>query len=195
MEDHVTPEGDEVQQPAVPTLNTITQTQVSSTTVAQNRALTAAGERRRKERHRAVSLAREYRFRQVSDMEVRREAKADTDIITLRGSAIVYDKPYTVADMFGEFEERMHAGCVTDLLGRGVDCRFLHNHGGMAYARTTSGTMDLIDTPGSLDVVVRLDARQQGANDLAIAVERGDENQMSFGMVVGQDDWGDKGRM
>lgn len=160
-----------------------------------NAALTKSQERRRKERHRAVSLAREYRFRQVQDMEVRRESQADTDIITLRGSAIVYDAPYTVADMFGEFEERMHAGCVTDLLGRGVDCRFLHNHGGMAYARTTSGTMDLIDTPGSLDVVVRLDARQQGANDLAIAVERGDENQMSVGMVVGQDEWGDNGRM
>ena len=192
MEDHDAPQGDEQHPAEKLEFDATTETEV---TPAQNRALTAAGERRRKERHRAVALAREYRYRQVSDMEVRREAKADTDVIVLRGSAIVYNKPYTVADMFGEFEERMHAGCVTDILDRGVDCRFLHNHGGMALARTTSGTLELIDTPTSLDVVVRMDARMQLANDLAIAVERGDENQMSVGMVVGQDEWGENGRM
>lgn len=162
---------------------------------AANPALVKAAERRRKERHRAVALSREYRFRQIPEMEVRREARDDTDIIILRGSAIVYDQPYTVVDMFGEFEERMHAGCVSNLLARGVDCRYLHNHGGMALGRTTSGTLELIDGPRSLDVVVYLDARQQLANDLAVAVERGDENQMSVGMIVGRDAWGDNGTM
>ena len=161
----------------------------------RNQALTKAAERRRKERHRAVALAREFRFRDVSELEVRRDAQADTDIITIRGSAIVYDAPYVVRDMFGEFEETMRPGCVSDVLSRGVDCRYLHNHDGMALARTKAGTLDLLDTGRSLDIVARLDARQQLANDLAIAIERGDENQMSVGMVVGRDSWGDDGKM
>jgi Escherichia/Staphylococcus phage prohead protease len=152
-------------------------------------------QRKRGPRPRAVPLAPEVRFFRPDSLEVRREAKDDTDEIIVRGSAIVYGTPYRVVDMFGEFEERIHAGSVSGLLARGVDCRFLFNHDGLPLGRTASRTLALIDGPSSLDIELRMDARQQLANDLAIAFERGDVSQMSVGMIVGNDKWGDNGQM
>ena len=147
----------------------------------------------RKERHRAVPLIPEVRHYNATDLEVR--SVRDSDEIIITGSAIVYDSPYVVRDIFGEFEERMMPGCVADLLNRGVDCRLLLNHEGLAMARTTARTLTLADTPRSLNIEARLDARQHLANDFAIAVERGDMNQMSVGMVVSLDEWGDNGTL
>ena len=153
---------------------------------------TATTAKRRKERHRAVPLHPEIRFFAPTGLEVRRETRSDaaTDDIIITGAPIAYNAPYRVVDMFGEFEERMHPGCVDEILARGVDCRFLLNHEGMAMARTTSGTLKLWDTPTEMRFEARLDARQQIANDFAIAVERGDMTQMSVGMIVGLDEWG-----
>src|ERR1700733_266199 len=82
-----------------------------------------------------VPLFAEYRRRPlVARVEVREQS--DTDQIVIRGSAIVYGQPYKVVDKFGEFEERIHAGAASDLLARGVDCRFLFNHDGLPLART-----------------------------------------------------------
>ena len=145
--------------------------------------------RRRKERQRAVPLYPEVRFFSPQHIEIRREQLADTDDIIIVGSPIVYDVGYRVVDMFGEFEERMRPGCATNLLGRGVDCRFLFNHDDMPMARTTSGTLILRDTPQALTFEAHLDARQQIANDLSIAIERGDLSQMSVGMIVARDVW------
>ena len=101
---------------------------------------TATTAKRRKERHRAVPLHPEVRFFAPTGLEVRRETRsgAATDDIIITGAPIAYNAPYRVVDMFGEFEERMHPGCVDEILARGVDCRFLLNHEGMAMARTTS---------------------------------------------------------
>lgn len=145
---------------------------------------------RRKERHRAVPLLPEVRHFAAAGLEVRSAKDADEIIVT--GTPIVYDAPYLVRDLFGEFEERMRPGCVSDLLKRGVDCRLLLNHEGLAMARTTSGTLRLWDTTTELHFEAKLDARQQLANDFAIAVERGDMSQMSVGMVVGRDEWGEE---
>lgn len=146
---------------------------------------------RRKQRHRAVPLTREVRFFSPTRVEVRKRADESDPTIKLRGSAIMYGVPYRVVDFFGEFRETMHAGCATALIARGVDCRLLLNHEGLPMARTLAGTMRLIDTPTSLDFEAELDARQQLANDFAIAIERGDLSQMSIGMVVGNDEWGE----
>lgn len=156
----------------------------------KNQALVKA-ERRRKERRRAVALLPEVRNFTATGLEVRSSRGADE--IVIRGSAIVYDTPYLVRDFWGEFEERMRPGCVSALLDRGVDCRLLLNHDGLALARTASGTLDLIDGSRALDIEARLDPHQHAANDFAIAVERGDMNQMSVGMVVGNDVWGEDG--
>lgn len=144
--------------------------------------------RRRKERRRAVPLGRELRHFDLASLEVREAS--NTNELKITGQPIVYDAPYIVRDAFGEFEERMHPGCASDVLKRGVDCRLLLNHEGLAMARTTAGTLQLLDTPQALTFEATLDARQQLANDFAIAVERKDMTQMSVGMIVGRDKWG-----
>jgi uncharacterized protein len=144
--------------------------------------------RRKKQRHRSgLAPAPEVRFRSTS-LEVRSAADG-SDTIEILGQPIVYDTPYKVRDMFGEFEETMVSGACAAVLTRGVDCRFLFNHDGMPLARTTSGTMTLTDTPTQVDLVARLDARQQLANDLAVAIERQDVSRMSVAFVNGHDVW------
>lgn len=142
-----------------------------------------------KARYRAgYGLGREYRFLDPESLEVRDGGKAAPDSIILTGKPIQYDAPYVVRDAIGEFEETMHPGVVGDLLTT-CDCRFLINHTGMPLARTLSGTLTLDEGPTALGFNANLDARQQLANDLAVAIERGDITQMSCGFVVGQDKW------
>jgi HK97 family phage prohead protease len=143
--------------------------------------------RRRKERRRQVPLTPEVRHWQAEGLEVRSSKTTDEIIIT--GTPIVYNAPYTVTDMFGEFTERMLPGVCSGVLERGADVRFLFNHDGLPLARTTSGTLKLEDSPTALQMVATLDARQQLANDLAIATERGDISQMSIGFVIARDAW------
>jgi len=143
--------------------------------------------RRKRERHRAIPLMPEIRHFSATRLEVR--SSSTSDEILISGEPIVYNEPYTVVDMFGEFEERMLPGVASDVLARGADVRFLINHEGLPLARTTSGTMALEDSATALRFVAKLDARQQLANDLAIAIEREDLSQMSCGFIVAHDKW------
>lgn len=145
------------------------------------------GETRRRDRHRKVPLLPEVRHFRAEGLEVRSNSK--TDEITISGSPIVYNTPYAVRDMFGEFQETMAPGVATDAIANGADVRFLLNHDGLPLARSTSGTMSLRDSANGLTFTAVLDARQQLANDLAIAIERGDVSQMSCGFVVARDQW------
>jgi hypothetical protein len=129
----------------------------------------------------------EVRHFQATNLEIR-EASA-TDEIIVTGSPIVYDTPYSVVDIYGQFEERMRAGAAANVVN--ADVRFLFNHDGLPLARTTSGTLTLEDTPSALVMTATLDARQQIANDLSIAIQRGDVSQMSCGFIVGRDEWSD----
>lgn len=147
----------------------------------------SAGKKR--ERHRKVPLLPEVRHFKATDLEVRSSAR--TDELILRGSPIVYDTPYTVIDAFGSYRETMRPGVAADALARQADVRFLFNHDGLPLARSTSGTLSVTDAGTELRFTACLDARQQLANDLYIAVERGDVSQMSVGFVVARDEWPD----
>ncbi len=111
-----------------------------------------------------------------------------SNVIEVTGTPIVYSQPYTVNDAYGSFTETMAPGVVRAIL-KTADCRFLFDHQGLPLARTRSGTMTLSDSPTALRFTARLDTRQRLANDLAIALERGDVTQMSVGMIVGRDTW------
>ena len=160
----------------------------SANTQVEERAV-----RRRKERRRAVPLGNEFRFRPLAEAGIEVREQKDTNELIVTGKPIKYDTPYLVRDAFGEFEETMHQGCMTAILDR-VDCRFLVNHEGIPMARVRSersaqNTMRLWDEADALNFEARLDARQQIANDFAIALGRGDIDEMSVGMQVGRDKW------
>lgn len=141
----------------------------------------------RRRQSRTLGPGREFRRFAASGLEVR--AASGSDSITITGMPIMYDAPYQVCDMFGEFTETMHAGVATNVLATQPDVRFLFNHDGMPLARTLSGTLSLADTATGLSMTATLDARQQLACDLAVAIERGDVTQMSCGFVVAMDTW------
>lgn len=141
---------------------------------------------RKKERHRAVPLIPEVRVYATEGLEIR-EADTAGDHVTIVGAPIVYDQWYSVVDRKGEFQERMLPGVAKDVLDG--DTRFLFNHDGMPLARTASGTMTLQDTPAALRMSATVDIRQSLANDLVIAIERGDVNQMSVGFLCDKDQW------
>jgi HK97 family phage prohead protease len=144
---------------------------------------------RRKERQRKVPLCPELRHFTAEGIEVREQS--DTNSLILTGKPIIYDVEYPVTDIYGTFMERMAPTVMDKVLERGVDCRLLLNHTGLALARTTSGTLSLSNGPDALSFSATLDARQQLANDLAIAIERRDLTSMSIGFSCGQDVWSD----
>ncbi|HZV25662.1 MAG TPA: HK97 family phage prohead protease [Acidothermaceae bacterium] len=143
----------------------------------------------KKPRHRVgPATGVEVRHFAAEGLELRDDGSNNLQLV---GTPIQYSTGYMVRDMFGTFQEKMHPGVVTDLLAAACDTRFLFNHSGLPLARTTSGTLTLEDTPTGLRSIANLDARQQLATDLAVAVERGDVTQMSVGMIVGEDKWDD----
>jgi HK97 family phage prohead protease len=130
----------------------------------------------------------EVRFFDTGNLEVRGADKAGNHVEII-GTPVVYNRWYGVVDRKGEFQERMLPGVAKDVLNG--DTRFLFNHDGLPLARTASGTLRLEDTPTALRCVPTVDIRQRAANDLVIAVERGDISQMSVGFMVGPggDEW------
>jgi HK97 family phage prohead protease len=83
----------------------------------------------------------------------------------------------------------MHRGVCKNVIASNADVRFLFNHDGIPLGRTAAGTLALQDGDKGLNITVQLDTRQSLSNDLAIAIERGDVNQMSVGFIVGRDKW------
>jgi uncharacterized protein len=132
--------------------------------------------------------SRLFRIATTSGPAMARAANGTSSAITLAGTAIVYGVPYGVSDAFGTFIESVSPGAVSDLLAT-ADVRLLFDHSGLVLARTTSGTLTLRDTPNALTCSATLEPRQQTAVDLALAISRGDVNQMSISFVVGEDEW------
>lgn len=152
---------------------------------------------RRKPRHRSAKLApefrrgigREIRLYGANGLEVRDAPSVyGSSAVEVVGAPIVYNAPYSVRDLFGEFEETMMPGVAASVLAD-ADCRFLVNHDGLPLARTLSGTLALNDTPEALNFSAILDSRSSVANDLVVAIQRGDVSQMSCGFVVADDTW------
>lgn len=106
----------------------------------------------------------------------RLERAAGSPIRVFTGHAAVFD---VVADL-GPFRERIAPGAFTKTL-READVRFLINHDPSRIgARTRSGTLELEEDAVGLAVRAELDTRQSYIADLAVAMDRGDIDQMSF---------------
>ena len=126
----------------------------------------------------------------ASGFELRTASATTTGGTELVGTPMVYNQATTIFDQWGSFRETIMPGVVSQLL-HNTDTRFLFNHEGMPLARTASGTLKLHDASSGLGFSAQLDARSNLANDLLVAIERGDVSAMSVGFVVapGGDHW------
>lgn len=131
-----------------------------------------------------ASLSREVR--QVEATEFR--ADTEGDVVKFHGVASTVDTPYTVRDMFGEYQETMVGPVFRKTLKEKPDVRLLLNHDGAPLARTKSKTLTLTATP-DLTVDAELDARSPLVQTVRSAMERGDLDQMSFAFRATRQEW------
>lgn len=127
----------------------------------------------------------ERRVFQLTDVQIR-SADDSAQRLHFNGRAVVYDQ---LSEDFGGWQEVIKPGAATRTLAASPDVRFLQNHDpNLLLGRTASGTLRL--TEDDAGVLVDSDmADVSYARDLAVLIERGDLNQMSFGFWIVSDSW------
>lgn len=130
------------------------------------------------------------RRRITAPFELRKDQ--GTSGLTFRGYASTTEQEYPVfGGVFPGWQETIARGSFKKTLREGADVSFLINHEGMTLARTKSGTLQLREDKSGLAVTANLDPRQNVVNDLYVASERGDIDEMSFAFRVTADQWFD----
>lgn len=129
-------------------------------------------------------------------VEVRTLAQAPAIVerdgsFNLRGYATVYDVAYPIAGgpEHGGWMEIVERGATAKSIKDGADVRLLYDHGGIALARTASGTMRLVSDDMGMVVDADLDPESPYAQSVRSAVLRGDVDQMSFAFKVTRQEW------
>ena len=115
------------------------------------------------------------------------DSSEESDGIMFSGYATVFDVESEV--YWGMYRMKIKRGAFkSSLASDELDARFMVNHDGLAYARTTNGTLTLEERPRGLWHQAQV-ADVAEMHTLAKLVERGDMNQMSFAAYIGEDDW------
>lgn len=134
-------------------------------------------------------LDRRARFQRSFTVRAELRAGDGDAATTLDGYASVTGDPYSVRDFLGEYDETIQRGAFAKALSERDDVRLLLNHEGLPLARTSSGTMTLAEDDRGLHVTAELDRRSHLTNDVAVAMERGDLNEMSFAFSATRQEW------
>jgi len=132
---------------------------------------------------RSVMLANERRFYATEF-----EARDVGNEFRISGHAAVFNKS---SQDLGGFVERVAPGAFAKTISQ-ADVRALFNHDPnmiLGRSRAGVGTLRLGEDSQGLSYDVSLDRRQSYANDVAIAIERGDITQSSFGFRTIADSW------
>lgn len=132
-------------------------------------------------------LPRELRHFKVT--EIRASQSDNAAEIDIEGYASITNEPYTVSDWLGEYQETISAGAFKKTLSEKDDVRLLFNHDGIPLARSKSKTLELKEDNTGLKVNATLDNRSNLANDVFVAIERGDLDEMSFAFKVIRQEW------
>lgn len=104
----------------------------------------------------------------------------------LRGHAAVFGQK---SHDLGGYRVEIAPGAFSNVLAQNPDVHLVWDHDTRyVLARTISGTLELKQDAQGLSVWASL-APTSYADDLAILMERGDVDQMSFACDIGQDDW------
>ncbi len=130
--------------------------------------------------HRAIPLER-VQFRADSE---------DDNTLHLEGYASTFE-PY---EMYGGpanygWIEQLDKRAFDKTLREKPDLHLLINHAGMPLARTKSGTLQLSTDDHGLKVRAQLDKRDPEVQALAVKMERGDMDEMSFAFRVKSQTW------
>lgn len=123
-------------------------------------------------------------------VEVR--AASDGGTLPLTGYATRYGYTYPVMggkDSMLGWDETISKGACAKSIGEQDDVRLMFNHDGPPFARTKSGTMTLSSDDEGLLVQAELDTRDSQVRDMAVRLERGDLDQMSFAFQVTRQEW------
>lgn len=118
------------------------------------------------------------------------ELREDSDASTAEvfGYASAFDSPYTITDMFGEYEEIVRAGAFERTI-REQDVRLYVNHDGMALARSSAGNLELREDATGLEYRATLDTGVSVVGDLVRLMRAGVMRESSFAFQPIKQKW------
>jgi len=112
------------------------------------------------------------------------ELRASDKPMVLEGYAAVFNSETNI----GDFREQVAPGAFKDSLEQ--DVRFLLNHDGVPFARSSNGSLQLTEDDHGLHYRAELLDTQSG-RDLYAMVKRGDLNESSFAFTIADEEWAD----
>lgn len=127
-------------------------------------------------------------MKEIRLCELRAEAPAGAEALTIEGRPIVYDQPATINDPAGQFTEIIRKGALDEADISDVRLMYNHDLNKVPLARTPK-TMQLEISPAGLEMKATL-PDTEAAKEVHTAVVRGDLSGMSFAFKV--PDGGDK---
>jgi len=130
---------------------------------------------------RVVSFPTDYRYAIVE--------KNGKEYFEVTGYATVFNKKYTMYDMFGPFTEDVDPNALDKSLAAGPDVMFLANHRGVTMARTTNETLDLGADKKGLKVRGWLNTDRADVQLLMSAIKDELVTEMSFAFMLNDGEW------
>ncbi len=130
----------------------------------------------------------EHRAIPLDQVELRTPEDSDEYVLTGYASTFQEYDMYGGPSQYG-WVERIDPGAFDKTLREKPDLHLLINHAGMPLARTKSGTLSLSTDDHGLKVEARLDKRDPEVQSLAVKMERGDMDEMSFAFRVKAQEW------
>jgi len=108
----------------------------------------------------------------------------------LDGYASAYEEPYTMYDMWGDYEEVVRKGAGAKTLSEDPDVVLVFNHAGIPMARTKAGNLTLSEDDHGLHMnAPQLNGAQSVVRDVVAGVEDGTLDEMSFAFRVTKQEW------
>lgn len=111
------------------------------------------------------------------------------NIMKLRGYASVYESPYAMWDMFGEYEELVALAAGAKTLSESPATQLLLNHAGLSMAYTRAGTLQLSEDSTGLAIEADVNTKRNDVRDMVTAIEDGNIDEMSFAFEIMRQTW------
>ncbi|MEU6702541.1 HK97 family phage prohead protease [Streptomyces wuyuanensis] len=120
-------------------------------------------------------------------LEVR--AKKAGGPTTIEGYASVTEAPFEMWDYLGPYTEVVRTGAFAKTLSETPQVQLLLNHGGLAMAYTQAGSLRLSEDTTGLHMEADVNAKRGDVQDMLLALEDGDVDEMSFAFRVTRQQW------